>query len=479
MNHETFRAVAHQVVDWMADHLRDVEALPVVPDVAPGEIRAALPAAPPEGAEPFEAIWSDFLRIVVPGMTHWNHPGWFAYFPANHSPPAILAEMAVTALGAQCMSWQTSPAATELEQVCMDWLRQLLGLPDAFTGVIQDTASSSTLVALLSARERATDHGFARDGARTPGADRLMVYTSTEAHSSVLKAARLAGFGQDHVRRVAVDEAFAMRPDRLAQAMEADRAAGLVPACVVATVGTTSSAAVDPLPAIAQLCEAHGAWLHVDGAYGGAAAILPERRHLFDGVERADSLVMNPHKWLMTSFDCSAYFVRDPAHLVRSFGTSPEYLKTAADDQVANFRDWGIPLGRRFRALKLWFVLRSYGAEGLRALLRRHIELAAWFAAQIDASDDLLCVAPVHLALVCFRLRPDGWAGTEADLDALNERLLATINQDASLHLTHTALDGRHTLRMSIGQRCTEQRHVEAAWARIQVAVREVLGRNR
>jgi aromatic-L-amino-acid/L-tryptophan decarboxylase len=475
MDVDQFRALAHQVVDWMADHLRDVEQLPVVPSVKPGEVRAALPDMPPEAAEPFEAIWGDFLKTIVPGVTHWNHPGWFAYFPANHSPPSILAEMAVTALGAQCMSWQTSPAATELEQVVMDWLRRLLGLPEGFTGVIQDTASAATLVALLSARERATAHAFAADGARADGADRLMVYTSTEAHSSVLKAARLAGFGQDHVRRLQVDEVFALRPEALATALDEDRAAGLVPACVVATVGTTSSAAVDPLPAIGRLCEEHGAWLHVDGAYGGAAAILPERRHLLAGIERADSFVMNPHKWLMTSFDCSAYFVRDPDHLVKCFGTSPEYLKTAADDQVANFRDWGIPLGRRFRALKLWFVLRSYGAEGLRALLRRHVELAAWFSEQVDAHEDLERVAPVDLGLVCFRLRPQGSGATDDELDSLNQRLLATINEDRSLHLTHTALGGRYTLRMSIGQRTTERRHVEAAWARICTSVGEML----
>jgi aromatic-L-amino-acid decarboxylase len=358
MTPEEFRHHAHELVDWMANYLRDVGERRIVPEVEPGDVRRSLPATPPATAEPFERIAADFRNLILPGMTHWNHPGWFAYFPANHSPPSILAEMLTATLGAQCMSWQTSPAATELEQVVMEWLRDMLGLPGDFTGVIQDTASTATLVALLTARERAgTDPA------------RLTVYASTEAHSSVPKGVRLAGIGLERLRAIPADAAFAMRPDLLEQAVAADVALGLVPACVVATAGTTSSTGVDPLRAIGEICRRHGIWMHVDAAYAGAAAILPERRALFDGVELADSFVFNPHKWLLTNFDCSAYFVRDVPALLATFAANPAYLQTAHDTEVVNFRDWGIQLGRRFRALKLWFVIRSYGVDGLRAML--------------------------------------------------------------------------------------------------------------
>ncbi|HEX6643469.1 MAG TPA: pyridoxal-dependent decarboxylase, partial [Gemmatimonadales bacterium] len=326
----------------MADYFTAVPGR-IVPDVRPGDVADRLPAAAPETAEPFEAIMEDFRRIILPGMTHWNHPGWFGYFPANNSPPSVLGEMLVSTLGAQCMSWQTSPAATELEQVTMRWLRDLLGLPAEFTGVIQDTASSATLVALLSARERAT--GFAWGAGGPPAGLALAVYASGEAHSSVAKGVKLAGYGAAMLRVVPVDEEFAMRPDALAAAIEADVRAGIRPACVVATIGTTSSTAVDPVPAVADIARRHGAWLHVDAAYAGAAAMLPECRHHFEGVELADSFVMNPHKWLLTNFDCTAYFVRDTEALLRTFSASPEYLRTVHDEAAVNFRDWGIPLG--------------------------------------------------------------------------------------------------------------------------------------
>jgi aromatic-L-amino-acid decarboxylase len=459
------------VVDWIADYLEGIEARRVAPDVRPGEIRGALPVAPPERGEPFEAWMGDFERLIVPGMTHWQHPGWLAYFPSNTSPASVLGEMLAAGLGAQCMSWQTSPAATELEQVVLDWLRQLLGLPDAFTGALQDTASSSTLLALLAARERATGLAFAERGAGAPGADRLVAYASEEAHSSVEKAARLAGYGQANLRRVATDSALALRPERLAAALEADVAAGLVPACVVATAGTTSTSAFDPLGPISDLCRRHGAWLHVDGAYGGVAGLLPEKRHLLAGLEGADSFVVNPHKWLLTNFDCSAFYVRDPAHLVRVFSTSPEYLKTAVDDRVVNFRDWGIPLGRRFRALKLWFVLRAYGAEGLRELLRGHVALAAGLAARLEAHDDFELLAPAPLGLVCFRCRPAGAADDDPRLDAWNARLLEAVNASGRVFLTSTRVRGRLALRASIGQRTTGARHVDECW-RLLVANR-------
>jgi aromatic-L-amino-acid decarboxylase len=471
MDLEEFRREAHAAVDWMADYLRDVGERRVVTSALPGDLRRALPATPPEAPEPFARVMADFQGLIVPGMTHWNHPGWFAYFPANNSPPSIIAEMLTAAIGAQCMSWQTSPAATELEQVVMDWLRQLIGLPADMKGVIQDTASTSTLVALLTARERATRFGYGKAGARAEGARGLTVYTSREAHSSVVKGVKLAGYGTDQLRLVEVDEAFAMRPESLAALMEADVRAGLLPACVVATVGTTSSSAIDPLPALAAITHRHGAWLHVDAAYGGSAAILPEKRHILAGAELADSLVFNPHKWLFTNFDCSAYFTRDVESLLHTFQASAEYLKTPHDQEVVNFRDWGVQLGRRFRALKLWFVLRTFGAEGLRTRLREHLRLAQLFRGWVEADPDFEVLAPTPLALVCFRCRPRADALSEAELDALNERLLALVDADGRVHLTHTRLDGRFTLRLSIGQLFTEERHVRTAWELLRAGV--------
>jgi aromatic-L-amino-acid decarboxylase len=367
--------------------------------------------------------------------------------------------MLTATLGAQCMSWQTSPAATELEQVMMEWLRGMLGLPGGFTGVIQDTASTATLVAMLTARERA---GGAPGG--------MTVYASTEAHSSVSKGVKLAGIGVERLRTIPADAAFAMRPDLLEQAIAADLAAGLAPVCVVATAGTTSSTGIDPLRAIGEICRRHGIWLHVDAAYAGAAAILPERRALFDGVELADSFVFNPHKWLLTNFDCSAYFVRDVPALLRTFAASPAYLQTAHDPEVVNFRDWGIQLGRRFRALKLWFVIRSYGVEGLRAMLRRHIALAAEFRSWVEAEPGFVVAAPSPFGLVCFRHAPPGLGADGSSLDAGNRELLERVNAAGDVYLTHTVLGGRYTLRLAVGQWQTERADVLRAWERIRAA---------
>jgi aromatic-L-amino-acid decarboxylase len=470
MTPEEFRRHAHELVDWMADYLADVGDLPITPSAAPGDIRRRLPATPPADGEPFARLFQDFRELIVPGMTHWNHPGWFAYFPGNTSPPSILGEMLTATMGAQCMSWVTSPAATELEQTAMDWLRQMIGLPEEFTGVIQDTASTATLVALLSARERATAGASGRDGMN--GAPGLTVYASSEAHSSVDKGVKLAGYGLDRLRRVPTDAAFALDPAALDQAIERDVAAGLRPACVVATIGTTSSTAVDPVPAIAAVCRRHGVWLHVDAAYAGSAAIVPDLRGYFAGMEAADSIVLNPHKWLLTNFDCTAYYVRDREALLATFALTPEYLRTAHDAEVVNYRDWGIQLGRRFRALKLWFVIRSYGVEGLRAIIRRHVALAAELAGWVDASPDFERVAPVPFGLVCFRYRPAG--RSERDLDALNERLLAAVNATRRVFLTHTRLGGRYVIRLVVGQRETQRRHVEEAWEIIRDAARRV-----
>jgi aromatic-L-amino-acid decarboxylase len=468
MHPDEFRRHAHQLVDWMADHFQTVGELPVTPAVRPGDILGQLPTSPPEQGEPFEQLFHDFREIVVPGMTQWNHPGWFAYFPANNSPPSVLAEMLIATLGAQCMSWATSPAATELEQVTMEWLRCMLGLPGHFVGVIQDTASTATLVALLSARERATGHTAGLAGLAGSGAP-LTVYASSEAHSSIDKGVKLAGYGLEQLRRVPVDSGHAMQPDVLERMIAADIEAETVPACVVATIGTTSSTAIDPLPQIADICRRYGVWLHVDAAYAGTAAIVPELRHLFQGVEHADSFVFNPHKWMLVNFDCSAYFVQDRETLLRTFQITPEYLRTSADSEVVNFRDWGIQLGRRFRALKLWFVIRSYGVEGLRALVRRHVALAREFAGWIDAAPHFELMAPVPLGLVCFRYRPDKMADGSA-VDDLNRELLDRVNAARRVHLTHTELGGRYVIRMAIGQRLTEREHVEEAWRLVQEA---------
>jgi aromatic-L-amino-acid/L-tryptophan decarboxylase len=475
MNPEDFRRHGHQLVDWMADYMRDVGELPVTPDVAPGDTLRRLPASPPAAGEPFEQLFHDFTTTILPAMTHWNHPGWFAYFPGNNSPPSVLAEMLTATLGAQCMSWATSPAATELEQLTLIWLREMLGLPAEFTGVIQDTASTATLVALLSARERATGYSADTRGLSASGA-RLTVYASSEAHSSVDKGVKLAGYGLDQLRRVAVDGTYAMRPDVLERMIAQDRQAGMIPACVVATIGTTSSTAVDPVGVIAEVCRRHGVWLHVDAAYAGTAAIVPELRQLFAGIAQADSFLFNPHKWMLVNFDCTAYFVRDREALLRTFQVSPEYLRTASDANVVNFRDWGIQLGRRFRALKLWFVIRSYGVDGLRSLVRKHLALAQELAGWIERSSDFELMAPAPFGLVCFRYNPPDLNGDEILVDDFNSRLLALVNGTHRVHLTHTRLSGRYVIRLVIGQRQTERVHVLEAWRLITEAASALRG---
>jgi len=453
---EVFRSQAHQLVDWMADYLAHLGDYPVQPDASPGAIRAKLPATPPAEPEPFDRIVGDFKQVILPGLMHWGHPGFFGYFPANTSPPSILAEMLTATIGAQCMSWNTSPAATELEQVMMEWLREMLGLPELFTGVIQDTASTATLVALITARDQAVG----RSDGRTVG--QLAVYTSAEANSSVPKGARLAGFTPDHIHLIESDEQAALSLPALERAIAEDKAAGRIPCCVVATVGTTGSTAIDPVPALGELCRREGIWLHVDAAFAGSAAILPELRWILDGAELADSLVFNPHKWLLVNFDCSAYFVRDRNALLRSFAASAEILKAGFDDKVANYRDWGIQLGRRFRALKLWFVIRSYGVAGLQALLREHIRLGKLFADWVTRDPRFELMAPAPLATVCFRQR-----GT-ADPDALNQGLLARLNATGRIFLTGTRLRGHYVLRLALGHLSTTERDVADAWQLIR-----------
>ena len=467
MEIDEFRREAHRLVDWMADYLAKVERYPVRAKVKPGEIAARLPAAPPDAAEPFADIFADFERIVLPGMTHWQHPDFFAYFPGNSSPPSVLAEMLTATLGAQCMLWQTSPAATEMETRVLDWLRQMVGLPEGFAGVIQDSASSATLCAILCARERATDWRANEEG--LGACPKLTFYTSEEAHSSVEKAVTIAGLGRRQLRPVPTDEKFAMRPDLLEAAIRADRAQGLVPAGVVASLGATGVGAIDPLRPIADICRANNLYLHVDAAWAGSALLLEEQRWMIEGIGTADSFVLNPHKWLLTNFDCSAHFVRAPDQLVRTLSILPHYL-ASREAGVIDYRDWGVPLGRRFRALKLWFVIRAYGVERLKAMLRQHIALAHELAAQIAAAPDFELTTPANLALLTFRYRPPG--PDEPALDALNERLLHALNDSGRLYLTQTRVRGRYVIRFAIGQRTTERHHVQQAWELIQETAR-------
>ncbi len=471
MDNQEFRRHGHAFVDWMADYLAEVERYPVRAQVEPGTIAAHLPKAPPVEGEPMQTIFRDFQDHVLPGVTHWQHPSFFAYFPANSSPPSVLAEMLTATLGAQCMLWQTSPAATEMETRMLDWLRQMIGLPADFTGVIQDSASSAILCAILTARERATGWRANEDGLAATG--RLAVYCSEEAHSATEKGVKIAGLGRSSLRKVAVDDNFAMRPEALAQAIEDDLAAGIRPACVVASLGTTGVGAVDPLRAIAEVSARHGVFLHVDAAWAGSALVLAEHRWMIDGIEHVDSLVFNPHKWLFTNFDCSAHFVRDPAALVRTFAISPEFLKSREGGAVIDYRDWSVPLGRRFRALKLWFVIRSYGVKELQRRIAAHIEWAQDLARQVGVAPDFELVAPASLALFNFRYRPAGLDDAAA-LDQLNERLLHRLNDSGALYLTQNRVRGAYAIRFSVGQTATERRHVDAAWALIQQTARRL-----
>jgi aromatic-L-amino-acid decarboxylase len=469
MDNEEFRRHGHAFVDWMADYLAGVEDYPVMAKVQPGEVAANLALSAPDEGEAMEQIFADFQRVVMPGITHWQHPSFFAYFPANSSPPAVLAEMLVATLAPQCMLWQTSPAATEMETRVLDWLRQMIGLPEGFAGVIQDSASSATLCALLTARERASGWRGNSDGlAALPP---LCVYVSEQVHSSADKDVMVAGMGLEYLRKIPVDAGFAMRPEALAAAIDADVAAGRTPCCVIATLGSTGVGAIDPLRPIAEICQRHGIYLHVDAAWAGSALVLEQWRWMIDGVEAADSFVFNPHKWLFTNFDCSAHFVREPDDLVRTLGILPAYLKTREADRVIDYRDWSVPLGRRFRALKLWFVLRSYGVAEIRRRIAAHIDLAEEAAGWMDEAADFELLAPLSLALFNFRYHPVGLDEPGA-LDRLNEKLLHDLNDSGALYLTQNNVNGAYSIRFSVGQTNTERRHVAAAWQAIQDTAR-------
>lgn len=485
MDLETFRRSGRELIDWIADYLAHPEEYPVLATCQPGEIAAQLPARPPEEPEPIEAIINDFQTILVPGITHWNHPGFFAYYGITGSGPGILGELLAAALNVNAMLWRTSPSATELEEVTLDWLRQMLGLPETFHGVITDTASMSSLIAITAARE-ALDLQIRRQGmAGRPDLPRLRLYISEQTHSSVEKGAIVLGIGQDNVRKIAVDGEFRMKSGELSRAIETDLAAGYRPFCVAATIGTTSTTSVDPVPEIAAICREHKLWLHVDGAYGGLAAIVPEMRYVLDGVAQADSLVVNPHKWLFTPIDCSAFYVRDPDMLKRAFSLVPDYLKTS-EANVTNYMDWGVQLGRRFRALKLWMVIRAFGQEGIAARIREHIRLGQLLAGWVDNHPDFQRLAPTPFSTVCFRACPRTVATRleqataaearelEDSLDEFNAAILEWVNATGEVFLSPTKLNGHYTLRVAIGNIRSDEAAVRRAWQLLQLAASQL-----
>jgi aromatic-L-amino-acid decarboxylase len=466
---EEFRRQARALVDWIASYLSSNDR-PVLSRVSPGDIREALPATPPEIGTRFDEIFSDFETLLIPGITHWNHPGFFAYFAISGSAPGVLAEFLTAALNVQAMLWRTSPAATELEEVALGWLRQLLGLPDSFDGVIYDTASIASLHALAAAREVAIPDVRTKGLAGRSGLPRISVYVSEQAHSSIDKAAITLGFGQDALRRIPVDKQFRMRVDALRDAIGADRSTDRLPVAVVATVGTTSTTSVDPVAKIADVCHRESIWLHVDAAYAGTAAIVPEKASILQGCEQADSLVVNPHKWLFTPFDLSAFYCRRMDVVRATFALTPDYLATT-ETGVTNLMDTGVQLGRRFRALKLWAVLRYFGAAGIRSRLTEHMRLAQLFSGWVDDSDDFERLAPVPLSVVCFRARPATLAWTNTRLDALNSRILDAVNASGEVFLSHTQLDGRFALRLAVGHIRTAEHHVRRAWELLNEAM--------
>ncbi len=471
MSSSDFRAAAHAVVDVMADYLETIESRAVFPAIEPGSLRPLFPVSAPEDPEPLDAILADYGRLVEPNATHWQHPGFLAYFATTASGPGILGEMLTATLGQNPMLWRTSPIGTELEQVVVDWLRQALGLPAEFDGLLTDTASTSSLIALAAARQAAGIDAAQQGIAGRPDVPALRVYASAEAHSSIEKACMTLGLGRDSLVRIPTNERFELEPDALRAAIAADRAAGLRPIAIVATVGTTSSTSVDPVPAIADVAAAEGLWLHVDSAYAGPVAMLPERRAPFEGWERANSIVVNPHKWMFTPLDASLLLTRRMDVLRAAFSLVPEYLRTLdRTAPVHDYNEYTPQLGRRFRALKLWIQLRWFGLEGLRRRIREHLEMASWFAVQVDADPDWERIAPVPFSTVCFRWRPADWTGTDAALDEANAAIMDAVNRSGEVFLSHTRLGDRFTIRVAVGNLRTEMRHIERTWALLREA---------
>ncbi|MCF6306701.1 MAG: pyridoxal-dependent decarboxylase [Flavobacteriaceae bacterium] len=467
-----FRKQAHQFVDWMADYMDNVEDYPVKSQVLPKEIYNQIEDNIPSQGEDIETIFDDFKKIIMPGITHWQSPNFFAYFPANTSPPSILAEMLTATLGVQGMKWDTSPASTELEERMTEWFKNALGIPKNWTGVIQDSASSATLASILTAREQKSHYKINQEGFK--GFTNFRVYCSEETHSSIEKGTKIAGIGKENVIKIKTDNVLRMRPDLLLQSIKQDIENGYQPLCIIAAIGTTGTTAIDPLNEIAEIAEKFNIWLHVDAAYAGSVLLLPEYQNLIKGIEKADSFVFNPHKWLFTNFDCSIYFVKDKNALVNTFEVLPEYLKTNTDGMVSNHCDWGIPLGRRFRSLKLWFVMRYYGLEELQNKLRYHIELAKWLENEIVKSTNFKLVVPRNINLVCFHFKPQGFSDIE-ELNKINEVLLQKLNDTGKIYLTHTKVKGTYTLRMSIGQTNVNQNHIKEAWKLITNKAMEII----
>jgi aromatic-L-amino-acid decarboxylase len=459
-----FRRHGHELVDWIAEYLEHSDKYPVLARVKPGDIASALPREAPEDPESFGTIMADFERVLVPGLTHWNHPGFLAYFAITASPPGVLAEFLSAALNQQAMLWRTSPAATELEQVSLGWLRKLIGLPDAFEGVIYDTASMATLHALAAAREAGVPAARSHGLAGRPDVPPLRVYTSEQANLSIDKAVIAIGLGHDSLRKIPVDANFSMRADALARAIREDRAAGRLPIAVVPTVGTTVTTSIDPVPAIADICERERLWLHVDAAYAGVSAMLPSHAHVLEGADRADSVVVNPHKWLFTPFDLSAFYCRRMDVVRAAFSITPDYLHTPEHGEIRNLMDTGVQLGRRFRALKLWIILRSFGAREIREHLSGHIELAQRFAGWVDAHPDFERLAPVPFSVVCFRWKPARSVLPDEELDAANARLVEAVNRTGEVFLSPARVNGRVALRVAIGHLRTREEHVRRAW---------------
>jgi aromatic-L-amino-acid/L-tryptophan decarboxylase len=464
MDSDAFRRSGHALVDWIAEYLEHPEKYPVLAQVTPGAIAASLPAHAPEEGEPFDAIMADFERVLVPGLTHWNHPGFFAYFAITGSAPGVLADFLSAALNQQAMLWRTSPAATELEQVTLGWLRRLIGLPDTFEGVIYDTASIATMTAIVAAREVAIADVRRRGLAGRADVPRVRVYCSDQTHSSIDKAVIAIGLGHESLRKIPTDDRFSMRTDALRAAIAEDRAAGVLPIAVVATVGTTSTTSIDPVADVADICGREQLWMHVDAAYGGVAAMLPSHAHILRGAERADSLVVNPHKWLFTPFDLSAFYSPRMDVVRAAFALTPEYLRTTEETPVRNLMDTGVQLGRRFRSLKLWMVLRSFGAREIRARLSGHIALAQQLASWVDAHPDFERLAPVPFSVVCFRWKPAATSMSDEQLDAANEQIIDAVNRTGDVFLSHTRLKGTLALRIAIGHLHTTERHVRRAW---------------
>lgn len=470
MDTKEFRELAHTFVDWMADYLENIDQYPVKSQVNPGDIISQLPGTAPNQGESISTIFEDFKQIIMPGITHWQHPNFHAYFPANSSYPSVLAEMLTATLGAQCMLWETSPAAAELEEQVMIWLRDMLGLPKTFTGVIQDTASTSTLCAILSAREKESGFNINNTGFTD---NNYRVYCSSQTHSSIDKAVKIAGIGTDNLIKVGVDDKLAMLPAELEAAIIKDLREGRKPLCVIATLGTTGTTAIDPLKEIATICKEYNLWLHVDAAYAGNALVLPEMRWIADGVEMADSFVVNPHKWMFTNFDCSAYFVKDKDILIRTFTMIPEYLRTATTGKVNDYKDWGIALGRRFRALKLWFVIRNFGIAGIQERLRTHIKMTQELAEKMQHEPGIEIVAPVQFNVICFRIVPEKLQNVD-EINTYNEQFLKSLNATGKLYLTHTKINEKYVLRLVLGQTYLKEEHVHKAWELIRENIRSL-----